>query len=210
MLAPLLNNINRGICFGQKRCVAPGPRQNLSGINRTGQRWHAGSLLFEGQPFPILRQTAVNWSPNGIIEPGKYAYSQLVDSATNYTLYWQCDGSYLYAAMQAPTQGYVALGVLPQNWQAINKKLDSEMILGYIDPNGKAQVFTLFCTGPIGPHFTNSSPSLVEYGGKSSGGVTTIEFKRKLSAGHQPTVIGLNHFTWAIGNDAVVAAQHVA
>ena len=70
------------------------------------------------------------------------------------------------------------------------------------------------------PGFAGSHPQDAAVGGKNdlfdisgseSGGVTTIEFKRRLNTGDQfdiPLVNGINSFLFAIGTDDTMATEH--
>lgn len=84
-------------------------------------------------------------------------------------------------ALVGKTKGWVAIGFEPTS-----RMKDADMIIGWVQ-DGKVKVIDAYSTGETGPHPPDEKlggrSDILSYGGSEKGGVTVIEFKRKLSTG---------------------------
>jgi hypothetical protein len=118
---------------------------------------------------------------DGIIESGEYANTRTTDGG-NYTLSWRVEGSVIYFAMSAETEGWVAVGFDP-----ITVMDNADMVFGSVDKNMKVTVTDMHSIGVYGPHPPDVSlggtDDILEYAGSEKDGATTIEFSRLLVTG---------------------------
>ena len=118
------------------------------------------------------------WAADGVIGPGEY--SETLDQGT-YKLYWYSTESTIRVAMQATTEGWVALGLQPGE-----RMKDSDIILGLV-VDGEILLLDSYSSGDFGPHKADSefggTDDIVVFGGSESGGSTTVEFERALDTG---------------------------
>ena len=118
------------------------------------------------------------WAADGVIGPGEY--SETLDQGT-YKLYWYSTESTIRVAMQATTEGWVALGLQPGQ-----RMKDSDIILGLVE-DGEILLLDSYSSGDFGPHKADSefggTDDIVVFGGSESGGSTTVEFERALDTG---------------------------
>ncbi len=144
--------------------------------------------LKSAQKTPIVpvtsKQTAIKeevvWKPDGVVSKGEYD-QELELAEGRFKVYWKTDGEYLYMALVGKTKGWVAIGFEPTK-----RMKDADMVIGWVK-DGKATVIDAYSTGETGPHPPDEKlggrNDILSYGGSEKSGVTTIEFKRKLSTG---------------------------
>ncbi len=148
------------------------------------------------------------WSADGVIDSREYLGEMTYDS---YELYWANDSEFIYAAMKAKTEGWVALAIQPGS-----RMKDADMIFGFVK-DGEVTVFDLFSTGDFGPHPPDTELGgtfdIIDFGGKEADGYTIIEFKRALETGDQHDnrlAIGKNRIIWAYGAADALAPKHTS
>lgn len=147
------------------------------------------------------------WAADGVIGSGEYA--NMLDQGT-YKLYWDSTESTIRLAMQAATEGWVAIGIQPGQ-----RMKDSDIILGLVE-NGEVTVLDSYSTGDYGPHKADvefgGTDDVLEVAGSESDGSTVIEFERALDTGDdydialEPGVkVGI---IWAYGSSDSEAMRH--
>lgn len=185
------------------------------------KRWLVGILVL----LPLLISSAgcsgennednseptVNWVADGVISSGEYVSSK--GFGPNYELYWRSDTQFVYFAIKAQTNGWVAVAFQPD---ISLKKLDADMVLGYVS-NSQTTIYDLHATGIYGPHPQDTelggTDNILEYAGSETGGFTIIEFKRALATGDmhdQNITSGTNDILWAYGTEDDVFTGHRA
>jgi sugar lactone lactonase YvrE len=136
---------------------------------------------------------AMAWTPDGVISEGEYADS--VQEA-DVTFHWIHDGEYLYGALTAPTEGWVAVGFKPEvAMQGAN------YVYGYV-ADGEVEAFDMWGAQPRGPGShppdvdLGGTDDIVAFGGQEADGTTTFEFQIPLDSGDEydkPLEIGQSH-----------------
>jgi hypothetical protein len=144
---------------------------------------------------------------DGIKSPGEYVSG---NTYGDFEIDWRVDAEFIYIFMQAKTGGFVAMGIQPQTTM-----LNADIILGFVQ-GGAARVEDTFSTGPTGPHPPDKelggSNDILEFAGLEQGGVTSIEFKRRLDTGDNydlPLQPGANKIIWAFGSGDSLDSRHV-
>ena len=85
----------------------------------------------DGQRFPALKASALVPVADGVVASGEYAWqAALKDMKLSLSL--SADSSTLYVALEAPTTGWVAVGL------GSTKMNNSFMVLAYVDKSGAA------------------------------------------------------------------------
>ena len=103
---------------------------------------------------------------DGTVSPGEYSYTSTQKDMTLH-LSLSADGKTLYAALEAPTAGWAAIGLG-------SRRMDGAfLVLGY-DAAGTAAVRE--DTGVGHRHSANPNRILTAQGVRESGGKTTLEF----------------------------------
>jgi len=154
-----------------------------------------GLLLFSSgciQPkeAPVVAEKAATeeWKADGIVGSSEYSRSMVLHSPArqgysggNMEISWKNDLQYLYLAMNASTDGWLAIGFEPLEWMK-----NADIILASVQ-GGKATVLDEYCAGNYGPHIEDTmlggTNDIAEFGGSKGDGRTVIELKRKLDTG---------------------------
>ncbi|MBM3133311.1 MAG: hypothetical protein FJZ95_09830, partial [Chloroflexi bacterium] len=157
-------------------------------------------------PEPTATTAPADWSADGIITEGEYAGSE---SRGAYAVFWRSDGQYIYVGMRAQTDGFVAVAIQPGS-----RMKNADIVFGFVK-DGRPEVYDLFSTGAFGPHPQDTelggTNDILEFGGSEGDGVTTIEFKRKLSTGDERDnglSPGVNQILWSYGSDDSLTQRH--
>ncbi len=150
----------------------------------------------------------VSWAADGVITAGEYRNTR---SFGSYELWWKADDTYIYIGMKAETQGWVAVGFDPESMMK-----GADIVQGFVR-DGALSIADQYSTGQFGPHKPDveqgGTDDILVSGGKSEGGFTTIEFKRKLDTGDKldkPLVKGAHKVIWAYGSDPQFTLKHSA
>jgi len=154
-----------------------------------------GLLLFSSgciQPkeAPVVAEklTAEEWKADGIVGSSEYSRSMVLHSPArqgysggNMEISWKNDLQYLYLAMNASTDGWLAIGFEPLEWMK-----NSDIIMASVQGN-KAVARDEYCTGNYGPHIEDTmlggTDDVKEFAGRKEAGRTVFELKRKLDTG---------------------------
>ncbi|MHC1710344.1 MAG: cytochrome and DOMON domain-containing protein [Methanomassiliicoccales archaeon] len=100
----------------------------------------------------------------------------------DFVLHWTIDGDMINIAMVARTTGCVAIGFDPEAAMR-----NADMVVGFVNSTGGAEVDDHFSTGTFGPHVPDISlggtNDLLQTNGSEIDGVTIIEFQRALDTG---------------------------
>jgi hypothetical protein len=139
---------------------------------------------------------------DGTIATGEYVHHASF-SGGQFELHWLVEGQEVRFGMVGRTSGYVAIGFEP----AVLME-DADMVIGWVDGTGAAQVHDLFCTGTFGPIHLDTdlggTDDLLEFGAGTGDGTTTVEFRRALATGdaydHDIPSEGRLKVIWATGS----------
>jgi len=122
----------------------------------------------------------VRWQADGAISAGEYP-DFLEAAGGKFSVFWKTDSENLYMALKGEVQGWVAVGFDPSD-----DMKDADIILGGMQ-DGDLLIYDMYSTGKYGPHPPDAdlggSYDILESGGSEAGGVTVIEFSRKLDTG---------------------------
>lgn len=140
-------------------------------------------------PGPISSEQAVfaeaaagDWTPDGVVAEGEYS-KNLSLSGGRYVLHWKNDAENLYMALEARTEGFVAIGFEPSQGMK-----DADMVMGWATKR-EATVLDLYSTGIYGPHPPDEelggTDDILKFGGAEFDGWTVIEFKRRMNTGDE-------------------------
>ncbi len=117
---------------------------------------------------------------DGVIGRGEYPFRAEFKGG-DFILHWNVAGDRAAFAMEAETPGWVSIGFEPT---AVMENAD--MIVGWVDGQGKVFVLDCFSTGMFGPHPPDTdlggTEDIISYGGSETGGRTVIEFLRPLTS----------------------------
>ena len=144
-----------------------------------------------------------------MVTPGEYA-NEL--SLGKYRLFWSSTDETIRIAMQADTQGWVAVGFQPGS-----RMKNADMVFGMM-VNGEAVVLDQYSTGDFGPHSADvqqgGTDDLLSFAGLRTSSMTTFEFERRLDTGDSrdvPLERGLPiQVIWAYGSNDSERVQHSA
>ena len=122
---------------------------------------------------------------------------------------WSNTDDTISIGIKAQTTGWIGMAISPTL-----SKGRSDLILGSVS-GGQVTLIDSYDPGYSGGHPQDASVGgnndLFSISGSESGGVTTIEFKRRLNTGDQfdiPLVNGTNPFLFALGPDDTMASEH--
>ncbi len=148
----------------------------------------SGCIQPKEAPVVSEKVASEEWKPDGVEGENEYARSMVLvgPSRQGYTggemeISWKNDQEFLYMALNATANGWLAIGFEPLEWMK-----NADMILGSVQ-GGKVTVLDEYCTGNYGPHIEDTllggTNDILESGGSKVAGRTIIEFKRKLNTG---------------------------
>ena len=148
----------------------------------------SGCIQQKDAPVVVEKAATEEWKADGVVGENEYARSMVLrgQARQGYAggemeISWKNDQEYLYLAMNASTDGWLAIGFEPQEWMK-----DADIILASVQ-GSKATVLDEYCTGNYGPHVEDTmlggTNDIVEFGGGKEAGRTVIELKRKLDTG---------------------------
>ncbi|UCC94125.1 MAG: hypothetical protein JSW25_05550 [Thermoplasmata archaeon] len=157
-----------------------------------------GSILMEGGAIP---PPGDGEGIDGIVEDGEYDYDARF-AGGEYRLHWKVLGEDLQLAIRARTEGWVSLGIDPEE-----RMQGADMVLGWVE-DGTPVVHDAYATGPTGPHPPDvglgGTYDITIYNGTEADGWTTIELVRPLNTGdaYDKEIIlnGKLTILWAIGD----------
>jgi len=124
-------------------------------------------------------QLAPTWKADGVVSEGEYNHEATMGKVK---LWWRNDAESLYLAMEAPTTGWVAVGIDPTD-----RMKGANYILGEVT-DGKAQIWDAYGTAPTGathPPDTDlgGTNDIVAYAGVEEEGITRFEVQIPLDSG---------------------------
>jgi hypothetical protein len=126
-------------------------------------------------------QPTGGWQANGAISDGEYAHTTTIGDVA---LWWYNDAEFLYLAMEAPTTGWVAVGLDPED-----RMQGANYLFGAVVA-GEAMIWDAYGTAPAG----NAHPpdeelggtnDIVAYAGVEEAGVTRFEVQIPLDSGDE-------------------------
>jgi len=157
-----------------------------------------GSILMEGGgPPPPGEAEGID----GIVKDGEYDFSASFGGG-DYRLHWKVTDDGIRLAVMARTEGWVALGIDPED-----RMEGADMLLGWVDEDGPV-VHDAYATGPTGPHPPDvglgGTYDIVAYNATEEGGWTTLELIRPLVTGDafdkEIVLDGSLRILWAMGD----------
>lgn len=156
---------------------------------------------------PPQASPSVAWTPDGVITAGEYSGSKTYG---DYAIHWRVDDQYICVGMAAKTSGWVSVALQPGSGMK-----GADMILGFVK-DAKAEVQDLYCTDNMGTHPADTAlggtDDILSAGGRETGGITTIEFKRSLATSDKydlPFKKVVNKIMWAYGSSDNSASKHI-
>jgi len=117
---------------------------------------------------------------DGQVTSGEYAGSY-TEPRTGIKVSWQSDGQTLYAALESPSKGWVALGLGARGMNS------STMVIGFTDPQGQWQVEEHLGRS-LYRHKKADQPRLLEAVAQAVAGRTVLEFALPLSLSNGRTI----------------------
>lgn len=157
-----------------------------------------GSILIEGgAPPPPGGGEGID----GMVKDGEYDFTARF-AGGDLQLHWKVVGDDIRLAIRALTDGWVSLGIDPEE-----RMQGADMIIGWV-VDGDPVVHDAYATGPTGPHPPDvglgGTYDITSYNGTEDGGWTTIELLRPLSTGDpydKPVPLnGTLSILWAFGD----------
>ncbi|MCX5974478.1 MAG: hypothetical protein NTU59_07415 [Coprothermobacterota bacterium] len=148
---------------------------------------------------------------SGTIAPsGEYSSTATFDDG-NLIVMWTIDGDTISIALVGKTEGWLALGIAPSGHMQ-----DTDMLFGWVTPEGQAQVLDTYCTQQIGVHPADTglggTMDLFNLKGSQADGATIVEFQRKLETGdrfdHPIPRSGPLSIIWAYGSEDDINLKH--
>jgi hypothetical protein len=113
---------------------------------------------------------------DGVVTEGEYRASHSLDDG-NFMIYWDFEDDIWKMALVVNTTGWVSIGMDPSM-----QMQNSDMIIGWVDDEGRVYVIDAFSTGAVGPHPPDTEldgmDDIIDFGGSETDGWTTIEFTR--------------------------------
>lgn len=141
----------------------------------------SGSWNLSGTPPPPPPPPDHISDLDGIITTDEYGNVTMFDS-NRFELYWKVEDTDIFIGMKAEATGWISLGIDPTS-----RMDESDMLLGWVDADGRPHLLDMFSTGPTGPHPVDTdqggTDDILDYNGTQENGWTTIELKRELSTG---------------------------
>lgn len=155
---------------------------------------------------PPVSDQPVTWLSNGTVSDNEYTqYQQIGDLQ----VFSRKDGNALCMALRAQTDGYIALGIKPEN-----KMQGADVIICSLS-GSQASITDEYSTGTFGPHQPDTSlggsNDIVSPSGSQQDGWVTFEFKRNLATGDskdKELAIGNNPVIWSIGGSNDITVHH--
>jgi len=144
---------------------------------------------------------------DGTVAAGEYA-NEIAQGT--YRLFWTSTEETIRVAMQAQSQGWVAVGFQPGR-----RMKDADIVFGMM-VDGGAVVIDSFSSGDFGPHSADveqgGTDDLLASGGSRTGSTTTFEWERKLVTGDSrdvPVQRGVSvQVIWAYGPSDNAGMRH--
>jgi len=167
------------------------------------------TTILPGETAPSVPSSAPEWRADGVITTREYDNEVTVASG-RMGVYWKNKGDTLHMGLRGQVTGWVAIGFEPTTGMK-----DADMILGYVS-GGRVLVLDQHATGTFGPHPSDTelggTSDILDSGGSESGGVTVIEFSRKLNTGDRFDRVlvpgSTTRFIWAMADADVPTTQH--
>jgi hypothetical protein len=162
-----------------------------------------------GNPTTTPQQTTqppVSTTVTGSMDfpSGKYVNNQIYNDQFRLA-YTVTDDGIISIGIKAKTTGWVAIAIGSPHGK-------SDIWIGYAYA-GQVTLLDTHDASYSGSHPLDVSNDLTNVSGTEAGGVTTIEFKRKLDTGDKndlPLVTGSNVIVWAIGATDDINMEHSA
>lgn len=151
----------------------------------------------------------IEWVLNGEVSENEYPNALDFDEMR---IWWRNDDTYLYVALEGETEGWIAVGLNPEQGMQ-----GADYFFGYVDADGEVHVWDAYGTAPQG----NAHPpdeelggtnDILAYVGVQEGGVTRFEYQIMLNSGDAHDVSfrpGERYpFILAIGDEDSFEAYH--
>jgi hypothetical protein len=148
---------------------------------------------------------------SGAIAPtGEYSSTATFDNG-NLIVMWTIAGDTISIALIGKTEGWLALGIAPGGHMQ-----DTDMLFGWVTPEGQVQVSDAYCTQQTGVHPADTAlggtMDLFNLKGSQADKTTVVEFQRKLETGdrfdHPIPRSGSLSVIWAYGSEDDINLKH--
>ena len=168
------------------------------------------SVYSDKNAAPQRSQTGTRADLDGVVEDGEYT-NEASFGGGDFTVYWLIEGGNITMAISGKTTGWVTIGFDPSSAMK-----DADMVFGWVS-GGTPDTSDQYSVGTFGPHSPDTSlggtDDIIDYSGTEAGGVTTMEFKRKLDTGDTYDNIipstGTMNIIWALGATDTITVKHV-
>lgn len=152
---------------------------NMSLVNSTYQ----SAFALEPTNYSVVSPNQNgNVTVDGTISEEEYQYHYEFQGGY-YTLFWSTTSDEIFIGIKGETVGWVALGIDPET-----RMQGADMIFGWVNESGQANLRDAMATGPTGPHPEDTDSAIggdnniSEFNGTQDSTVTMIEFKRNLTS----------------------------
>ena len=140
----------------------------------------AASLAAADKPHGIMNLKQADVKIDGKVKPGEYP-SHFIDSYTGIGVSWVSDGKLLYAALESPGSGWVAIGF------GNTKVRGTSMIIGYSDGAGGA--VDEHMGSWLSTHKSVEKPKLADFATSMGSRGTIIEFSIPLELSNGQVIV---------------------
>jgi len=155
---------------------------------------------------PLVSPQPITWTSDGIVADNEYTQFQQFGSLQVFS---RVEGSQIYMALRAQNNGYIALGIRPEE-----KMKGADDIVCAITGN-QATITDAYSTGQFGPHPADTelggTNDILKPSGSQANGWETFEFQRKLVTGDskdKELAIGDNPVIWSVGGSSDITVHH--
>jgi hypothetical protein len=156
--------------------------------------------------LPAVSAQPIAWTSDGTISDNEYTQFQQIGDLQVFT---RLEGDLFYMALRSQNDGYLALGIRPEN-----KMQGADVIICTLTGT-QIKISDAYATGIFGPHPEDTqlggTNDLLDPSGSKQNGWSTFEFKRKLSTGDKydkDLVAGDNPIIWSIGGSVNTTIHH--
>ncbi|MDQ1261038.1 MAG: hypothetical protein QG575_219 [Euryarchaeota archaeon] len=177
----------------------------------------SGCIQPKEAPHVAEKTATEKWKADGIVGDSEYSRSMLLQSPArqgysggDMEISWKNDQEYIYLALNASTDGWLAIGFEPLEWMK-----NADIIMASVQA-GKALALDEYCTGNYGPHSEDTmlggTNDIAEFAGRKEAGRTVFELKRRLDTGDKfdkafspGQAISI---IWALSNNPDISFKH--
>lgn len=140
---------------------------------------HAPTAVPQPTVAPTVAAVSPGWVADGRVSEGEYARNTAIGQMR---LWWRNDGQHLYLALEAPTKGWISIGLDP-----VQRMQGANYLIGAVE-QGVAKAWDAFGTAPVGAAHPPDEElggrnDIVAFSGVEEGNLTRFEFQIPLDSG---------------------------